>query len=112
MEHIKPEGILSIVAGKKRRRGKHVARRTCVGCRKVEAQRELVRLVRTADGVQVDLGEKLAGRGAYLHDQRSCWQRGLGGALAQALKTNLTTEDKETLAAFLQTLPADSLVEK
>lgn len=50
---------------------------------------------------------KLAGRGAYLHDRRSCWERGLKGALARALKTELTPDDRERLVAFMNTLSED-----
>jgi predicted RNA-binding protein YlxR (DUF448 family) len=71
----------------------------------VLAKRELVRIVRSADGVLVDPTGKLAGRGAYLHDRRSCWEAGLKGSLAHALKVNLTAADRETLVAFMNTLP-------
>jgi predicted RNA-binding protein YlxR (DUF448 family) len=47
------------------------------------------------------------GRGAYLHDRRSCWERGLKGALAHALKTELTTQDRERLSEFMATLPEE-----
>ncbi|MFZ5818462.1 MAG: YlxR family protein [Chloroflexota bacterium] len=87
---------------------KHVPQRTCVGCRTVLAKRQLIRLVRTPTGVQVDATGKLAGRGAYLHDRRSCWERGLKGALAHALKVELKVEDRERLQAFLETLPEES----
>ena len=70
-------------------------------------KRQLVRIVRSPDGVQVDVTGKLAGRGAYLHDRRPCWERGLKGALAHALKTELTTEDRERLQAYLETLPEE-----
>jgi len=65
----------------------------------------LVRIVRSADGVLVDLTGKLAGRGAYLHDRRSCWEAGLSGSLARALKVQFTTADRERLVAFMSTLP-------
>jgi len=84
---------------------KHVPQRTCVGCRTVMAKRQLVRVVRTTDGVLVDPTGKLAGRGAYLHDRRSCWESGLAGSLAHALKTELTAVDRERLDAFMNTLP-------
>lgn len=87
------------------RRVKHVPQRTCVGCRTVMAKRQLVRVVRTADGVVVDPTGKLAGRGAYLHDRRSCWEAGLKGGLAHALKVNLTVADREHLESFMNTLP-------
>jgi predicted RNA-binding protein YlxR (DUF448 family) len=93
------------VAGKKERRVKHVPQRTCVGCRTVQAKRSLIRVVRRPDGVFVDPTGKAAGRGAYLHNLQSCWERGLKGALAQALKTELTDQDRERLLAFLKTLP-------
>jgi len=68
-------------------------------------KRKLVRIVRTANGVQVDLTGKLAGRGAYLHDRRECWERGLKGALAHALKTTLTADDRARLEDFMNSLP-------
>lgn len=81
--------------------------RTCVGCREVLPKRSLIRIVRQADTVQVDPTGKAAGRGAYLHDRRSCWERGLKGALARALKTELTQDDRERLTAFMNTLSED-----
>jgi predicted RNA-binding protein YlxR (DUF448 family) len=66
-----------------------------------------VRLVRRPEGVQVDSTGKLTGRGAYLHNRRSCWEKGLKGLLAHALKTTLTTEDTQRLRQFMQTLPED-----
>ncbi len=69
-------------------------------------KRQLVRIVRTAEGVQVDPTGKKAGRGAYLHDRRSCWEAGLQGSLARALKTDLTAADREALQTFMSGLPA------
>jgi predicted RNA-binding protein YlxR (DUF448 family) len=71
------------------------------------SKRSLVRLVRRPEGVQVDSTGKLTGRGAYLHNRRSCWEKGLKGLLAHALKTTLTTEDTQLLRQFMQTLPED-----
>jgi len=89
-------------------RVKHVPQRTCVGCREVQPKRKMVRVVRMAEGVQVDPTSKLAGRGAYLHDRRECWERGLKGALAHALKTTLTSDDRARLEDFMNTLPAEA----
>jgi predicted RNA-binding protein YlxR (DUF448 family) len=71
-------------------------------------KRQLIRIVHSPEGVQVDLRGKLAGRGAYLHDRRSCWDRGLKGALAHALKIELAADDRERLQAFMETLPEES----
>ncbi len=96
------------VAKKSAQRVKHIPQRTCVGCRTVMPKRQLIRIVRSPDGVQVDTTGKLAGRGAYLHDRRSCWERGLKGALARALKTEIAAEERERLQAYLETLPEES----
>ena len=86
---------------------KHVPQRTCIGCREVLAKRTLIRIVRGPDAVYVDPSGKMPGRGAYLHDRRSCWERGLKGALANALKTELTLSDREHLQAFMASLPEE-----
>ena len=77
-----------------------------MGCREVLPKRTLIRIVRSPQGVLVDPTGKLAGRGAYLHDRRSCWDRGLKGSLSQALKTTLTDEERDRLLAFAATLQA------
>jgi len=79
-----------------------------VGCREVLPKRSLIRIVRSSDGVQVDPTGKLAGRGAYLHDRRSCWERALKGPLAHALKMELTDKDREDLLAFMMTLSEEA----
>ena len=68
-------------------------------------KRSLIRIVRRPDGVQIDSTGKMAGRGAYLHDQLSCWEVGLKGALSHSLKVELTAWDRERLLAFMATLP-------
>ena len=78
-----------------------------MGCRTVLSKRSLVRLVRRPEGVQLDPTGKLAGRGAYLHNRRSCWEKGLKGPLEHALKTTLTTDDAQRLRQFMLTLPED-----
>jgi predicted RNA-binding protein YlxR (DUF448 family) len=71
-------------------------------------KRALLRLVRQPEGIRVDPTGKLAGRGAYLHNVRTCWEKGLKGPLAHALKMNLTADDLDHLRQFMQTLPEDN----
>jgi len=92
------------MAKKPVQRVKHVPQRTCIGCREVLPKRRMIRIVRTAEGVRVDPTSKMAGRGAYLHDRRECWERGLKSALANALKTTLSAEERVNLEAFMNTL--------
>jgi len=84
---------------------KHIPQRTCVGCHQVRPKRSMVRIVRGVQGVVIDPTGKLAGRGAYLHDLRFCWENGLKGALEGALKTTLTPEERERLANYAGSLP-------
>ena len=86
-------------------RRKHIPQRTCVGCRQVMPKRSLIRIVRSGDKILIDHAGKLAGRGAYLHDRKSCWETGIKIALSRALKTSLMDEDKERLLAYAATLP-------
>ena len=72
------------------------------------AKRTLTRVVRQPDGVFVDLSGKMNGRGAYVHDRRSCWERSLKGALANALKVSLTVEDRQRLENYMANLPEES----
>lgn len=81
---------------------KHVPERTCIVCRRKAGKRELVRLVQTTDGaVEIDLTGKRAGRGAYLCDDPTCWERAASGdALANALRAPLTPEDRKRIREY------------
>ena len=89
------------------KRTRHVPQRSCVGCRQVLAKKELIRIVRTPEGVVLDPTGKLNGRGVYLHRSKSCWERGLKGALAHGLRSDIAEQDLEALRAFMLTLPED-----
>jgi len=99
------------VTKKPTKRVKHIPQRTCVGCRQVMPKRNLIRVVRSPEGVSIDSTGKTAGRGAYLHDKKSCWESALKGALAHALKTELTEQDRDVLIHFMENLPTDVMNE-
>jgi predicted RNA-binding protein YlxR (DUF448 family) len=90
---------------------KHIPQRMCVGCREALAKRSLVRVVRGPDGVRIDPTGKAQGRGAYIHNRRSCWQAALRGPLPQALKTEITPPERETLEAHMNSLPSEENAE-
>ncbi len=85
------------------KRARPTPQRTCVGCRTVNAKRELVRLVRPSPSegrAHIDPTGKAAGRGAYLHNRRVCWNEALkSGALERALKMTLVEADRAALRA-------------
>ncbi len=88
---------------------KHQPIRTCVVCHAERPKRELIRIVRTKDGVRIDPTGKLAGRGAYICPKPDCWRLDVAvPKLQRALKTMLTAEEKEMLAEFAETLLAPS----
>jgi uncharacterized protein len=94
------------VSKKTSKRTKHTPQRTCVGCRKILPKRELIRLVRNADGVVViDPTGKMNGRGVYLHNQYSCWEQGLKNALANALRMEISADNMSKLKLIMETMP-------
>jgi predicted RNA-binding protein YlxR (DUF448 family) len=100
----------SAPASKPRRRGpvtRKIPERTCVACRRPQPKRSLIRLVRTGDGLaEIDATGKRSGRGAYLCRFGECWETGLTRrALDHALKTQLTSENRQALATFAAQLP-------
>lgn len=92
-------------------RPKPVPQRTCIACRRTDAKRGLIRLVRDAAGhVVVDLTGKRQGRGAYLCHDPTCWELALKRrSLERALRLDrLEPEDREHLLAFGRALkPAE-----
>lgn len=78
---------------------KHIPVRTCVICRKKADKRSLNRVVLTDEGLQLDRTGKLKGRGAYLCDDASCWDKALHTpALNKALRATLTEDDRKHLS--------------
>lgn len=77
---------------------KHVSIRTCAVCRDKDNKRTLTRIVRTEQGVFVDLTGKQSGRGAYLCDKHQCWQRAVQTDVLQgALRVSLSVVDRDRL---------------
>lgn len=89
-----------LMARKKGPRPRHIPQRTCVGCREHSPKRDLLRLVRTPDGVFADPSGKMNGRGAYVHGNQECLQKALKGHLEKALRASFTEEDHQRLAEF------------
>ena len=49
---------------------------------------------------------KAAGRGAYVHAIRKCWEQAIKGPINNALRIELNANDREKLKEFMATLPA------
>lgn len=89
-------------------RPRRVPQRTCIACRSTETKRGLVRIVRTPAGrVELDPTGKKSGRGAYVHEQASCWDEALKkDRLGRALKVAVPPEDLERLREHAAALTA------
>ncbi len=78
---------------------KRTPMRMCLGCSEMKPKKELVRIVRSAEGeVSVDLTGKKPGRGAYLCYDPACLQkarrsrrleRAFGAAISDAVYASL-----------------------
>jgi len=91
-------GIIDRKMAKSPARRKHIPVRMCVVCRTKGDKRALTRLVRTAEGVELDPSGKMNGRGAYVCDDRDCWERVVNTKiLNQALNMNMTEQDRVRL---------------
>ncbi|RMH39407.1 MAG: YlxR family protein [Deltaproteobacteria bacterium] len=67
--------------------GKHIPIRTCVGCRRRDAQERLVRIAVDQGRPVVDPMRKRPGRGAYVHADPVCATRAVRGrGLARGLR--------------------------
>ena len=83
----------------------------CIACRRSDAKRGLIRLVRDAAGhVAIDTTGKRAGRGAYLCHDLACWEQALKRhGLERALRIEaLLPEDRLALEQFAHSLVADT----
>ena len=55
----------------------HEPERTCIGCRRKEPARNLVRLALNRDGgIVIDRDRRMPGRGAWIHPKPECIDRG------------------------------------
>jgi len=83
-------------------RQKHVPQRMCAVCRETNAKRTLTRVVRTSETTfEVDPTGRANGRGAYLCDKASCWEKAAATPiLARALKVTPDKGSIERLEEF------------
>ena len=51
---------------------KKVPMRTCIACKAVKPKKELVRIVKSEDGISLDRTGRKNGRGAYICDDSKC----------------------------------------
>ena len=96
---------------------KKIPMRQCVGCREMRPKKELVRVVKSPEGViRLDFRGKAPGRGAYLCPNSECLKKAIRAkALERAEKTAQTDFETACIAKAAENTTVDmpnALVEK
>lgn len=83
---------------------KKIPMRQCLGCREMRPKRELIRIVRSPDGiVSLDTKGKASGRGAYLCPNAECLKRVIKSkALSRAFDTEIPMEIYDSLTLQME----------
>lgn len=78
---------------------KKIPMRQCLGCRAMKPKRELIRAVRSPDGViSLDFKGKIPGRGAYVCKCADCLKKAIRSkALERALQAHVPEDVYEAL---------------
>ena len=73
---------------------KNIPMRMCVACREMKPKKDMIRVVKTADGeIYADPTGKAAGRGAYVCGAEECMKKlNVKKLLNRAFSTNVSAE--------------------
>ena len=83
---------------------KKIPMRQCLGCREMKPKKELIRVVRSAEGkVSLDFSGKAPGRGAYVCPDPACLKKACKAkALEHAFDTAVPQSVYDALAAEME----------
>ena len=84
---------------------KKIPMRQCVGCGEMKAKKELLRVLKTEDGVLLDATGKKNGRGAYICANTECLKKarkskGLERSLKVAIPDEVYDNLEKEMSAF------------
>ena len=83
---------------------KKVPMRQCVGCGEMKGKKEMMRVLRTAEGdIVLDVTGKKNGRGAYLCKSMECLKKGL----ERSFKMNIPNEVYDSLEREFEEFEAE-----
>lgn len=80
-------------------KAKKIPLRKCIGCNEMKSKKELIRIVHNKQGeTNVDLTGKAHGRGAYICNDKNCFQKiSKSRALNRAFQSEIPQEVYERL---------------
>lgn len=80
--------------------------RQCTGCREMKNKKEMIRVIRTAEGeILLDLTGRKNGRGAYVCRSRECFQKARKSkGFERSLKVAIPDEVYESLEKELESI--------
>ena len=83
---------------------KKIPQRQCMGCRERKPKRDMIRIVRTPEGVvSLDFGGKMNGRGAYICPNAECLKKvQKSKALERSLEIPIPDEVFDRLAKEME----------
>lgn len=94
-------------------RNKHIPLRSCAACREKKNHRELIRLNCGDTGIDISIGKRKEGRGAYLCPTFECWEIGLKkNRLDHALRTKISLDNRQKLIDYGRNLPKKEETQK
>lgn len=85
---------------------KKIPMRMCTGCREMQPKKELIRVVKTAEGeIKLDATGKLNGRGAYICKNKACLEKARKtNALARAFEMQVKDDIYQRLETELDNI--------
>ena len=85
---------------------RHVPLRKCTGCQEMKTKKEMLRILRTAEGeILLDISGKKNGRGAYVCRSRECFEKAVKNkGLERPLKIKIPEETYESLKKEIESI--------
>ncbi len=88
---------------------KKLPMRKCVGCQKMKSKKEMIRVIRTAEGeFLLDATGKKNGRGAYICPSKECLEKAVKSrGLERSFKQSIPKEVYEALEKEMEILESE-----
>ena len=85
---------------------RHIPLRKCTGCQEMKSKKEMLRILRTAEGdILLDISGKKNGRGAYVCRSRECFEKAVKNkGLERSLKIKIPEETYESLKKEIESI--------